>query len=80
MKQLLEKLKSLNSVDRTLIIITVMIMILLAGNLIVTVRHIGQFNSIRDSGNNRWLQVEERIIIYEKKVNQLEELIKNLNK
>lgn len=80
MKQLLEKLKSLNSVDRTLIIITVMIMILLAGNLIVTVRHIGQFNSIRDSGNDRWLQVEERIIIYEKKVNQLEELIKNLNK
>ena len=78
MNKLIQNIKQLNSVDRALIIITVIIMILLAGNLIVTIRHISQFNFIRDSGNNRWVQVEERIITYEKKVDHLEEMIKNI--
>ena len=37
-------------------------------------------NADYDSARDEQAQVEERIIIYEKKVNQLEELIKNLNK
>lgn len=78
MNKLIQKIKQLNSVDRALIIITVIIMILLAGNLIVTIRHISQFNSIKNSGNDRWVQVEERIITYEKKVDHLEEMIKNI--
>ena len=44
----------------------------------MSIRHISQFNSIRNSGNDRWFQVEERILIYERKVDQLEEIIKNL--
>ena len=70
--------KKLDNIDKTLIIITVIIMVLLIGNLIISIRHISQFNSIRNSGNDRWFQVEERIVMYEHKVDQLEEQIKNL--
>lgn len=75
---MLNKFKKLDNIDKALIIITVIIMVLLIGNLIMSIRHISQFNSIRNSGNDRWFQVEERILIYERKVDQLEEIIKNL--
>lgn len=75
---MLNKFKKLDSIDKTLITITFIIMVLLIGNLIMSIRHISQFNSIRNSGNDRWFQVEERILIYERKVDQLEEIIKNL--
>lgn len=73
-----KRFKELDSVDKALVIITVIIMALLIGNLIISIRHISQFNSIRNSGNDRWFQVEERIEAYEHKVDQLEEQIKNL--
>lgn len=75
---MLHKFKKLDNINKALIIITVIIMVLLIGNLIMSIRHISQFNSIRNSGNDRWFQVEERIIMYEHKVDQLEEQIKNL--
>lgn len=75
---MLHKFKELDNVDKALVIITVIIMVLLIGNLIISIRHISQFNSIRNSGNDRWFQVEERIVMYEHKVDQLEEQIKNL--
>ena len=73
-----KRFKELDNVDKALVIITVIIMVLLIGNLIISIRHISQFNSIRNSGNDRWFQVEERIVMYEHKVDQLEEQIKNL--
>ena len=73
-----KKIKELNNIDKALIIITIIIMVLLIGNLIMSIRHISQFNSIRNSGNDRWFQVEERIVMYEHKVDQLEEQVKNL--
>ena len=75
---MLKKFKELDTVNKMLIIITIIIMVLLIGNLIISIKHISQFNSIRNSGNDRWFQVEERIIMYEQKVNKLEEIIKNL--
>ena len=75
---MLHKFKKLDNINKALIIITVIIMVLLIGNLIMSIRHISQFNSIRNSGNDRWFQVEERIVMYEHKVDQLEEQIKNL--
>lgn len=75
---MLHKFKKLDNINKALIIITVIIMVLLIGNLVMSIRHISQFNSIRNSGNDRWFQVEERIIMYEHKVDQLEEQIKNL--
>ena len=75
---MLKKFKELDTVNKMLIIITIIIMVLLIGNLIISIKHISQFNSIRNSGNNRWFQVEDRIKIYENKVDQLEEIIKDL--
>ena len=75
---MIKKIKELNNIDKALIIITIIIMVLLIGNLIMSIRHISQFNSIRNSGNDRWFQVEERIVMYEHKVDQLEEQVKNL--
>lgn len=75
---MIKKIKELNNIDKTLIIITIVIMVLLIGNLIISIKHISQFNSIRNSGNDRWFQVEERIVMYEHKVDQLEEQVKNL--
>ena len=73
-----KRFKELDNVDKALVIITVIIMVLLIGNLIISIRHISQFNSIRNSGNDRWFQVEERIVMYEHKVDQLEKEIENL--
>lgn len=75
---MIKKIKELNNIDKALIIITIVIMVLLIGNLIISIKHISQFNSIRNSGNDRWFQVEERIVMYEHKVDQLEEQVKNL--
>lgn len=73
-----KKFKELDNVNKTLIIITCIIMVLLAGNMIISIKHISQFNAVRNSGNDRWFQVEDRIKMYENKVNQLEEIIKDL--
>lgn len=73
-----KKFKELDNVNKTLIIITCIIMVLLAGNMIISIKHISQFNAVRNSGNDRWFQVEDRIKMYENKVNQLEETIKDL--
>ena len=75
---MIKKFKELDTVNKMLIIITIIIMILLAGNMVVSIKHIGQFNSIRNSGNDRWFQVEDRIKMYENKVDQLDEIIKDL--
>lgn len=75
---MIKRFKELDTVNKMLIIITIIIMVLLIGNLIISIKHISQFNSIRNSGNDRWFQVEDRIKIYENKVDQLEEIIKDL--
>ena len=75
---MIKKFKELDTVNKMLIIITIIIMVLLIGNLIISIKHIGQFNSIRNSGNDRWFQVEDRIKLYENKVDELERIIKNL--
>ncbi len=73
-----EKLKKLDTIDKTLIISTIVIMILLIGNLIMSIRHISQFNTMRQSGNDRLFEIEDTIMIYEYKINQLEEIIESL--
>ena len=75
---MIKKFKELDTVNKMLIIITIIIMVLLTGNMIISIKHIGQFNSIRNSGNDRWFQVEDRIKLYENKVNELEKIIKDL--
>ena len=73
---MIKKFKNLNNIDKALIIMTIVIMILLIGNLVISIRHISQFNAIRNCGNDRWFQVEERILMYEHKIDELENIIK----
>lgn len=75
---LIKSFKNLDKTNKFIIIFAVIVMILLIGNLIMSVRHISQFNSIRNSGNDRWFQVEDRIKIYENKVDELERIIEQI--
>lgn len=78
-ENIFQKFKNLDNINKMLIIMTCIIMILLLGNLVMSIRHISQFNSIRNSGNDRWFQVEDRIKLYENKVDELERIIKDSN-
>lgn len=78
-ENIFQKFKNLDNINKMLIIMTCIIMVLLLGNLVMSIRHISQFNSIRNSGNDRWFQVEDRIKLYENKVDELERIIKDLN-
>lgn len=78
-ENIFQKFKNLDNINKMLIIMTCIIMILLLGNLVMSIRHISQFNSIRNSGNDRWFQVEDRIKLYENKVDELERIMKDLN-
>ena len=75
---LIKLFKNLDKTNKFIIIFAVIVMILLIGNLIMSIRHISQFNSIRNSGNDRWFQVEDRIKIYENKVDELERIIEQI--
>lgn len=77
--KLIDKFKNLDNINKMLIIMTCIIMILLLGNLVMSIRHISQFNTVRNSGNDRWFQVEDRIKMYENKVDELERIMKDLN-
>ena len=77
--KLINKFKNLDNINKLLIVITFIIMILLIGNLIMSIKHIRQFNTVRNSGNDRWFQVEDRIKMYENKVDELEQIIKDMN-
>lgn len=75
---LIKSFKNLDKTNKFIIIFAVIVMILLIGNLIMSIRHISQFNSVRNSGNDRWFQVEDRIKIYENKVDELERIIEQI--
>ena len=75
---LIKSFKNLDKTNKFIIIFAAIVMILLIGNLIMSVRHISQFNSVRNSGNDRWFQVEDRIKIYENKVDELERIIEQI--
>lgn len=75
---LIKLFKNLDKTNKFIIIFAAIVMILLIGNLIMSIRHISQFNSIRNSGNDRWFQVEDRIKIYENKVDELERIIEQI--
>lgn len=75
---LIKSFKNLDKTNKFIIIFAVIVMVLLIGNLIMSIRHISQFNSVRNSGNDRWFQVEDRIKMYENKVDELERIIEQI--
>lgn len=74
--KLIERIKNVDYINKCLLVATLIIVICLILNLIITMRHISQFNSIKNSGNDRWFEVEYRIKLYENKVDALEQMLK----
>lgn len=63
--------------DKIIVIGLIFVLVVLAFNIIETIVQTVDYENRKDSGNDRWLQVENRIIQSEKRVNKLEEEIKN---
>lgn len=61
--------------DKVIIIGLVIILIFIAINIFSTMHTMYDYESRKKSGNERWLQVENRILQTEDKVNKLEEEI-----
>ena len=59
--------------DKKVITILVSILIILAINFIMMVNELIDYEKRKENGNNRWLQVENRIMRTEEKINLLEE-------
>lgn len=63
--------------DKIIITGLIFVLVILAFNFVETIIQALDYEKRKDSGNERWLQVENRIIQSEEKVNKLEEEIKN---
>ena len=61
--------------DKVIVIGLVIILIFIAINIFSTIHTMYDYESRKKSGNERWLQVENRILQTEDKVNKLEEEI-----
>lgn len=61
--------------DKVMIIGLIIILIFMLINIFSTVHTMYDYETRKDAGNERWLQVENRILQTEEKVNRLEEEI-----
>lgn len=61
-----------NKKIKIIITLAIIVFILLLGNLFVSVRQEIDYNRRKKSGNDRWLQVENRILQIEEKVNEVQ--------
>ena len=61
--------------DKVMVIGLIIILIFIAINIFSTIHTIYDYENRKESGNERWLQVENRILQTEEKVNKLEEEI-----
>lgn len=61
--------------DKVMIIGLIIILIFMLINIFSTVHTMDDYEDRKEAGNERWLQVENRILQTEEKVNRLEEEI-----
>lgn len=66
--------------DKVIIVGLVLVLVILAFNMIETVAQLIDYEKRKESGNERWFQVENRILQTEEKVNRLEEDIRQWSK
>ena len=66
--------------DKVIIMGLIFVLVVLAFNIIETIVQTVDYENRKDSGNERWLQVENRILQTEEKVNTFEEELKRWNK
>ena len=57
---------------KTIIVLAILVFILLSGNLIVSIIQEIDYNKRKNSGDTKWLQVENRILQIEEKVNEVQ--------
>lgn len=70
----------MNRKDQVIIIGLIFVLVVLAFNIIETIVQAVDYENRKDSGNERWLQVENRILQTEEKVNTFEEELKKWSK
>lgn len=56
---------------KIIISLAIIVFVLLLCNFIVSIRQEIDYNKRKESGNDRWLQVENRILQIEEKVNEV---------
>lgn len=62
-----------NKKDKIIIVGLIFALIILGFNFVETILQVLDYEKRKDSGNERWFQVENRILQTEEKVNSLEE-------
>ena len=70
----------MNRKDKVIILGLIFVLVVLAFNIISSINQTLDYEKRKDSGNDRWLQVENRILQTEEKVNTFEEELKKWNK
>lgn len=59
--------------DKVMIAGLILILVFMLINIFSTIHTMDDYEARKESGNERWLQVENRILQIEEKVNKLEE-------
>lgn len=59
--------------DRVMVVGLIIILVFMIINIFSTIHTMDDYESRKQLGNDRWLQVENRILQIEEKVNKLEE-------
>ena len=57
---------------KIIITLAIIVFVLLLGNLFVSVRQEIDYNWRKESGNDRWLQVENRILQIEEEIDEVQ--------
>lgn len=63
--------------DKVMIVGLILVLIFIIINIFSTLNTMADYQQRKDTGNERWLQVENRILQTEEKVNRLEEELMN---
>lgn len=63
--------------DKVMIVGLILVLIFIIINIFSTLNTMADYQQRKDSGNERWKQVENRILQTEEKVNRLEEELMN---
>ena len=59
--------------DKVMVAGLILILVFMLINIFSTIHTMDDYEARKESGNDRWLQVENRILQIEEKVNRLEE-------
>lgn len=68
-------MKNLEKKDKVVVVGLILVLIFIIINIFSTLHTMSDYEQRKESGNDRWKQVENRILQTEEKVNSLEEEI-----